>query len=150
MNNYKMIGGCFMTAYEIYDQIHNLAKDPKTGYHVVDELIQAYYYADRVPRVIVYIQEVFKCDEDTAKEVFEIFKKENAQDLLTPEQAAANQAACEMNRLVQQNKPKCPTCSSTNVQKIGTGERAVSVAMLGMFSKKINKSFKCKNCGYTW
>nr|MDE6024513.1 hypothetical protein [Lachnospiraceae bacterium] len=47
------------------------------------------------------------------------------------------------------NKPKCPTCSSTNVQKIGTGERMASVAMLGMFSKKINKSFKCKNCGYT-
>ncbi len=50
----------------------------------------------------------------------------------------------------QSNAPKCPTCSSTNIQKIGTGERAVSVAMLGMFSKKINKSFKCKNCGYTW
>ncbi len=48
------------------------------------------------------------------------------------------------------NTPKCPTCSSTNIQKIGAGERAVSVTMLGMFSKKINKSFKCKNCGYTW
>lgn len=48
------------------------------------------------------------------------------------------------------NKPKCPTCSSTNIQKIGTGERVASVAMLGIFSKKINKSFKCKNCGYTW
>lgn len=46
--------------------------------------------------------------------------------------------------------PKCPTCSSTNVQKIGTGERVVSVAMLGIFSKKINKSFKCNDCGYTW
>ncbi len=45
---------------------------------------------------------------------------------------------------------KCPTCQSTNVQKIGTGERVASVAMLGVFSKKINKSFKCKNCGYTW
>lgn len=45
---------------------------------------------------------------------------------------------------------KCPTCFSTNVQKIGTGERVASVAMLGVFSKKINKSFKCKSCGYTW
>lgn len=45
---------------------------------------------------------------------------------------------------------KCPTCQSTNVQKIGTGERVVSVATLGVFSKKINKSFKCKSCGYTW
>ena len=45
---------------------------------------------------------------------------------------------------------KCPTCQSTNVKKIGTGERVASVAMMGIFSKKINKSFKCNSCGYTW
>ncbi|MBD5478085.1 MAG: hypothetical protein HDR08_10510 [Lachnospiraceae bacterium] len=78
-----------MTAYELYEQIENAAED-QNGHYVVNELIQAYYYADMVPEVIVYIQEVFKCDEDTAKEVFKIFKKENAQCLLTPEQAAAN------------------------------------------------------------
>lgn len=50
----------------------------------------------------------------------------------------------------QLNVPKCPTCQSTNIKKIGTGERVASVAMMGIFSKKINKSFKCKNCGYTW
>jgi len=48
------------------------------------------------------------------------------------------------------NQPKCPTCSSTNIQKIGGLERVGSVAMLGLFSKKINKSFKCGNCGHTW
>ena len=46
--------------------------------------------------------------------------------------------------------PKCPTCGSTNIRKISTGERMVSVGMLGLFSKKINKSFKCNKCGYTW
>lgn len=45
---------------------------------------------------------------------------------------------------------KCPTCQSTNVNKIGTGERVVSVATLGPFSDKINKTFKCRSCGYTW
>lgn len=54
------------------------------------------------------------------------------------------------NTSVNLNKPKCPTCQSTNIQKIGTSERVVSVVMLGIFSKKINKSFKCKNCGCTW
>ena len=44
----------------------------------------------------------------------------------------------------------CPTCKSTNVAKIGAGERAASVGLLGIFSKKINKSYKCNNCGYTW
>ena len=48
------------------------------------------------------------------------------------------------------NKPKCPTCGSTNIQKIGTGERAVSILGLGLFSKKINKTWKCSNCGHTW
>lgn len=48
------------------------------------------------------------------------------------------------------NQPKCPTCGSTNVQKITGFERGISVATLGLFSKKINKSFKCNKCGYTW
>lgn len=48
------------------------------------------------------------------------------------------------DKINQSNVPKCLTCSSTNIQKIGTGERVTSVAMLGIFSKKINKNFKCK------
>ena len=41
---------------------------------------------------------------------------------------------------------KCPICKCENVQKIETGKRVLSAAMLGIFSKKINKSFKCENC----
>lgn len=58
-----------------------------------------------------------------------------------------NQA--QVQRMVA-NKPKCPTCNSTNISKIGFGERATSVVGLGLFSKKINKTFKCNNCKYTW
>lgn len=46
--------------------------------------------------------------------------------------------------------PKCPTCQSTNIRKIGGIERGASVATLGMLSNKINKTFKCNNCGCTW
>ena len=49
-----------------------------------------------------------------------------------------------------QNMPKCPTCGSLSVKPISGAERAVSVGFFGLFSKKINKSFKCNNCGYTW
>lgn len=48
------------------------------------------------------------------------------------------------------NTPKCPTCGSSQVSKIKTLERTASVFGLGLFSKKINKTFKCSNCGYTW
>lgn len=48
------------------------------------------------------------------------------------------------------HQPECPTCHSKNVQRISGLERGASIIGLGIFSKKINKSFKCKNCGYTW
>ena len=50
----------------------------------------------------------------------------------------------------QSNIPKCPTCGSTNICKIGFGERMLSVGTFGLLSKKMNKTFKCKNCSYTW
>lgn len=52
--------------------------------------------------------------------------------------------------IAQASLPKCPTCHSTNIKKIGTGERVASVVGLGILSKKINKTWKCCNCGYTW
>lgn len=48
------------------------------------------------------------------------------------------------------NKPHCPTCNSTDVQKIGTVERGVSVAAFGLFSGKLGKTMKCNHCGYKW
>ncbi|MCI8714084.1 MAG: hypothetical protein HFH23_18000 [Ruminococcus sp.] len=47
-------------------------------------------------------------------------------------------------------KAKCPTCGSTNVRSISGAERGASILGLGIFSNKINKSFKCNSCGYTW
>lgn len=46
--------------------------------------------------------------------------------------------------------PHCPHCHSTNIKSISGLNRGASIAMWGIFSKKINKSFECKNCGYTW
>ena len=45
---------------------------------------------------------------------------------------------------------KCPTCGSKNVSKISAFSRGVSIWAWGAFSNKINKTFKCENCGYTW
>lgn len=46
--------------------------------------------------------------------------------------------------------PKCPTCGCPDLDKIGAGEKVASAAMFGLFSRKINKQFRCKNCGYEW
>lgn len=91
--------------------------------------------------------ELVHCDFDTARLVCDyIIDGTPLPTDLSPQEIAHNNAVAQ--ELL--NKPKCPTCSSTNVQKIGGLERAGSVYMFGIFSKKINKSFKCKNCGYTW
>ena len=50
----------------------------------------------------------------------------------------------------QSNIPKCPTCGSTNISKIGTFNRMLSTGLFGLASGKIGKTMKCRNCGMTW
>ncbi len=50
-----------------------------------------------------------------------------------------------------QMKIKCPTCSSTNVEKIKASNKVGSAVMFGVFAMgHISKTFKCKQCGYKW
>jgi transposase-like protein len=64
----------------------------------------------------------------------------------TPAEIAHNNAVAQ--ELL--NVPKCPTCGSTNISKIGTLNRMASVGFFGLASSKIGKTQKCNNCGYTW
>ncbi len=49
-----------------------------------------------------------------------------------------------------ENIPRCPTCGSTDIQKIGAVDGVVSTQFWGVSSKKIAKTYKCNNCGYMW
>jgi predicted RNA-binding Zn-ribbon protein involved in translation (DUF1610 family) len=49
-----------------------------------------------------------------------------------------------------QNIPKCPTCGSTNVERISTAQKAFGFALVGLFSSNLGKTMHCKNCGYKW
>lgn len=46
--------------------------------------------------------------------------------------------------------PKCPTCGSTNVQKISGAKRWLTTGLFGLASGDLGKSMQCKNCGYKW
>ena len=46
--------------------------------------------------------------------------------------------------------PKCPSCGSSNISKVGVVNRAVSVKIFGLASSKIGKTHKCNNCGSMW
>lgn len=138
-----------MTAQKIVDDL-NHGKENYSLCCKLEDLIDN----NNTEEAINCIQEKFNCDNETAKQgfikfkkqIYDEFKKIENENPLTPEQIAHNNAVAR--ELL--NKPKCLTCGSTNVKKIGAGERVVSVSMFGIYSKKINKSFKCKNCGYTW
>lgn len=100
-----------------------------------------------------YVQEITNCSDEDAQTLWSELKnqygtKETNPAIpdLTPQQiATANAQAQEWL-----NKPKCPTCGSTNVEKISFGKKAVGGAMFGLLSSDVRKSMHCKNCGYKW
>lgn len=65
-------------------------------------------------------------------------------------QFKASVAQQESSKAINDNKPKCPTCGSINIKPITATERATSILGLGIFSKKINKTYMCLNCKHTW
>ena len=56
----------------------------------------------------------------------------------------------ESSEIQNDTTPRCPHCHSTNIKSISGLNRGTSIAMWGIFSKKINKSFECLDCKYTW
>ncbi|MEE1447534.1 hypothetical protein [Faecalibacillus intestinalis] len=80
----------------------------------------------------------------------EEYKKEMAAQ--NAERAKKKQEEQRMQEYLQQrshqpNVPHCPTCGSTNVQKISGMSRWLSVGLFGIGSKKVGKQWHCKSCG---
>ncbi len=50
----------------------------------------------------------------------------------------------------QPNIPKCPTCQSSDIQKLSTTSKVIGVRLLGLASKTVGKTYKCNKCGYYW
>lgn len=96
---------------------------------------------------ITKLVEKYNCEFDDARMIAEYFiDKKPFPSTLTPQQIAHNNAVARE----WQNKPKCPTCNSTNIEKISLGKKAVGGFMFGLFSSDVRKSMHCKNCGYKW
>lgn len=69
------------------------------------------------------------------------------------EEAAYNKSMDEGvsdDDLLKPSAPTCPTCQSTNVQKISVGSKAVGGFFFGLFSSDVRNTMKCNNCGYKW
>lgn len=77
------------------------------------------------------------CENDTFVDA-DTFLSSNVKSYVSP------------TRPTLQNIPKCPTCGSTNVEKISTAKKAFGFAMVGLFSSNLGKTMHCRNCGYKW
>ena len=80
---------------------------------------------------------------------------EEVYNLRVGKEKRQQQATLDMMRMEKQqaqraNVPKCPTCGSTNVEKISTAQKDFGFALVGLFSSNLGKTMHCKNCGYKW
>lgn len=96
-------------------------------------------------------EDISKMDADTVRKnqdeaaAYDAKVKAEIQEKLDEERRKAEEEAAKPIYT-----PKCPTCGCPDIERIGAGEKVVSAAMWGLFSRKIHKQFRCKNCGYEW
>lgn len=48
------------------------------------------------------------------------------------------------------NQPKCPTCGSTNIEKISVGKKMKGSFLFGVLSSDVRNTMHCKSCGAKW
>lgn len=64
--------------------------------------------------------------------------------------AASLHAMCVAEAATSRHVPKCPTCGSPKIHKISTASKVASVALVGIFSRKVHTQWHCDNCGSEW
>lgn len=124
------------------------------GYGFSDEEIEKFFSSDNLDFNEYWKQNEQRLfDEVISKSPeFDINLYNNKDSILQQKQQQQEESIARGKAILkeQSHRPECPTCHSKDVQHISGLERGASIVGLGIFSKKINKSFKCKNCGYTW
>lgn len=116
------------------EMIETKYKTPEPYNKEVANKIEQIIFEEYVKDNPLYDPQEEKATQEKDKQIVEEFHREQAIKQSQP----------------KPNVPKCPTCNSTNVEKIGTLERGISVTAWGLFSSKLGKTMKCKNCGYKW
>lgn len=82
-------------------------------------------------------------DDEGAPSIIDVFSKIQSNE---------NERKEKIERVaaVENSKPKCPTCGSTNIQKISGTKRWVTTGLFGLASSNVGKTMECRNCGYKW
>lgn len=97
------------------------------------------------------IEDVSDSDRQFLEAMIELKKNDPIEYQLKMSQFKANLGQRESSKPKEEdNRPKCPTCGSTNLSKVSTMSKAGSVFMWGLFSQKVKKTWHCNNCKYEW
>ena len=107
-------------------------------------------------KAIKMFKEKFNVNNDIAKEyimnaqrkfsVDDTYEKNTSLQLNVEEKNTNDEIFSDINN----NRPKCPTCNSTDIEKISMVGKITSVSVFGLASNNIGKTFKCNKCGYKW
>lgn len=106
--------------------------------------IMGYIIRDEKQQALTKIKELTNCTNDMAANIVLELSK-GITPLSSAEIAHNRQEAQDLL-----NKPKCPTCNSTNLKKISTTSKIFNTAVFGLLGTKRHKTFHCNNCGYEW
>lgn len=96
---------------------------------------------------IIIIEELVKPSPE-----FDQYLFEHRDEILSKQSAEFNAKMAHIKAIFEEQArtPKCPSCGSSNISKIGVVDRAVSFKLVGFASSKIGKTHKCNNCETMW
>lgn len=104
---------------------------------------------DKTIEGLKFVQEIAKCDENTAKLLWVDLKCKYGTEETNPCMEKQESYLCQADLDYvekMKNKPKCQICGSTNIKQITTTAKVVNVAMFGLLGNKRKYQWHCNNC----
>lgn len=96
------------------------------------------------------IQDVSDSDRQFLEAMIELKKNDSIEYQLKMNQFKTQIKQQKNTKIEEKSIPKCPTCGSTNIQKISGTKRWLSTGLFGLASSDIGKNMCCKKCGHKW
>ncbi len=103
-----------------------------------------------IPCDDMYIIEDISTDKSFLQAMIDLKEKDIIEYNLKMSQFRTQLEQQKSTKIQANNRPKCPTCGSTNIEKISATKKVFSGAMFGLFSSDIRNTMHCKNCGAKW
>lgn len=113
--------------------------------------INVFLKRGQTKQAIQFIIEKSNCSEKEANDVISdirtMIKERNQKK---EDFSKLKQDISTSNNYKEKCIPKCPTCGSTNIEKISVSKKMKGSFLFGFLSSDVRNTMHCKNCGYKW